>query len=86
MVVKDRVGRRRYLSFLAPDEGWSRRTFEQRLARPDWRLTVFEGRRGILRVPHTDQAAAAGALTTLGCEVLTVSGTILQAKRRTGLV
>lgn len=81
MVVKDKVGRRRYILFEAPDPAPSRRRFSQRIGDRSWKLTVYEDGKGILRVPHTEVDEARSFLEDLGGTPVTTSGTIKAAKR-----
>lgn len=85
MVVKDRVGRRRYIAFAAPKPTPSRHAFTQRIDRDGWRLTVYTEGIGILAVPHTEATDARAWLEAKGATPLTTSGTIKGAKRAAGV-
>lgn len=86
VVVKDDVGRRRYIAFTPPPDAPSRHALNSQLGDRAWRLTVYTDEVGILRVPHTDVDAARERLTDLGAEPVTTSGTIKTAKRRAGVL
>lgn len=86
MVVKDEVGRRRYIAFERPEAGLSRHELNRRLGPRPWRLTVYTDAVGILRVPHTDVEDARAQLVSLGATPLTTSGTIKAAKKRAGVL
>lgn len=81
MVVKDKAGRRRYILFDAPDPAPSRGGFSKRIGDRPWKLTVYTGDQGILRVPHTDVDDARAFLEAQGARPVTTSGTIKKAKQ-----
>lgn len=85
MVVKDKVGRRRYILFEAPDPAPPRRDLGHRIGDRPWKLTVYTGGQGILRVPHTEVDDARAFLEGIGATPVTTSGTIKAAKRAGGL-
>jgi RNase P/RNase MRP subunit POP5 len=85
VVVKDRVGRRRYILFEVPDQRPSRRAFSGDLPEPAWKLTVYTDELGILRVPHTEVEEARAYLEGIGAPTVTTSGTIRAAKEKGGL-
>ena len=96
MVVKDRVGRTRYIVFEIDQGGFTRSDFIRALnsasdaigLRPSPRLTVFDGRMGILKLPHTDQDDVRDLLPSIseiaGMKVkvrsVRTSGTLRKAK------
>lgn len=86
VTVKDRVGRRRYIAFRVPEPYPSRRELERLVVQGSWRLTAYEQGVAVLRVGHRDAAEARVSLAKAGLTPLTTSGTIRQAKRRSGLV
>lgn len=86
MVVKDEVGRRRYVAFQPPQPRPSRHDLNRRLGPRSWRLTVYTGEVGILRVPHDDAGRARSALEAEGATPLTTSGTIRAAKEHVGVL
>lgn len=85
MVVKDEVGRRRYIAFEPPEDLPPRHELNRQLGDRSWRLTVYTDEAGILRVPHTDVQDARDQLEALGATPVTTSGTIKRAKRRAGI-
>lgn len=86
VVVKDQVGRRRYIAFEPPQPRPSRHELNRRLGPRSWRLTVYTGEVGILRVPHVDAETARSSLAEEGATPLTTSGTIRAAKERAGVL
>ena len=82
VVVKDRVGRRRYILFQAGEPWPSRSDWSRTIGDRPWKLTVYEAGKGILRVPHTQVDAARAFLTGQGATTLTTSGTIKGCKAR----
>jgi RNase P/RNase MRP subunit POP5 len=96
MVVKDRVGRTRYMVFEIEPGGFTRRDFIRALnsasdamgLRPSPRLTVFDGRMGILKLTHTRQDDVRDLLPSItevaGMQVkvrsVRTSGTLRKAK------
>ena len=104
MTVKDRVGRNRYLGFLLESrDRVSREELGRALAEAaralggglSFQLTVYDGARGILRVPHRQKGEALqllGFVREAGREhrpvrfrpVIT-SGTIRKVKQRLGI-
>ncbi len=77
--------RHRYIAFEPPTPRPSRHAFNEQIGPRSWRLTVYEDDVGILQTPHTDAKDARDALENLGAEPITTSGTILQAKKRSGI-
>jgi RNase P/RNase MRP subunit POP5 len=96
MVVKDKVGRSRYIVFEIEPAGFERRDVIRALnsasersgLRPSPRLTIFDGRMGIVKVTHKEQAKVRALLPKISeiggskVKVRTVvtSGTLRKAK------
>ena len=85
MVVRDRVGRRRYIAFTTNGQRPSRTKLERELG-GRWKLTAYEDGYGILRVGHTEVATARSALEAAGAQPIVTSGTIRGARRKAGLL
>ncbi len=82
MVVRDRVGRKRYIVVLFPAEVSRReanRLLSERLSIP-FRLTYHAGRGGIVLVKHTDKERAIEEMNAGGLRTVKTSGTIRKAK------
>lgn len=77
--------RDRYIAFRPPEPRPSRHEMNVRLGDRSWRLTVYDGEVGILRVPHTAAREARRALEDEGASPITTSGTIHAAKKRAGV-
>ena len=105
MTVRDKSGRHRYIGFTVESqlrlgrEDISRALTDAGRVAPggpvQFNLTVFDGRRGIVKVPHLKKQAAIAALNSMNqagrdratVKVTTVltSGTICTVKARLGL-
>lgn len=105
MTVRDKAGRHRYIGFLVEARSRPGREDVQRALSEAGRLapggpvqfnlTVFDGRRGIVKVPHLRKGAAIEALVSiraLGRErapasvrTVVTSGTICTVKARMGI-
>lgn len=96
MVVKDRVGRPRYIVFEVEPDGLERRDMIRALneassragIRPSPRLTVFDGQKGIVRCNHREAGDVKHLLmgimqiggTDVTVRTLVTSGTVRKAK------
>jgi RNase P/RNase MRP subunit POP5 len=105
LTVRDKAGRPRYIGFTVDArvrpgrEDMSRALTEAGRVAPggpvQFNLTVFDGRRGIVKVPHTAKEAAIAALVAVKsagrerCPVkvatVVTSGTICTVKARMGI-
>lgn len=105
LTVRDRSGRHRYIGFVVESqhrpgrEDISRALSEAGRMAPggpvQFQLTVFDGRRGIVKVPHLRKEAAIAALnsirqagrdrSTASVRTVLASGTICTVKARLGL-
>ena len=104
MTVRDRTGRSRYIGFVVETgRGVGREELTRALGDSarvlgghfSFQLTVFEGGRGILRVPHRlklDSVLLLSSVRTIGRERIPVrirtvvtSGTIRKVKERMGI-
>ena len=105
MTVRDKVGRHRYIGFTVecrfrPGREDILRALSEagRLALGgpvQFNLTIFDGRRGIVKVPHTSKGAAIAALNSitkagmdqypLKVATIVTSGTICTVKERMGI-
>lgn len=105
MTVRDRSGRHRYIGFTVDAafrpgrEDISRALSEAGRVAPggpvQFNLTVFDGRRGIVKVPHTAKAPAIAALNAIrgigrdrapvSVRTVVTSGTICTVKARMGI-
>jgi RNase P/RNase MRP subunit POP5 len=105
LTVRDKVGRHRYIGFTveAPfrpgREDISRALSEAGRVAPggpvQFNLTVFDGKKGIVKVPHTAKAPAIAALNAIrgigrdrapvSVRTVVTSGTICTVKARMGI-
>lgn len=105
MTVRDRSGRHRYIGFTVEARArFGRMELQRALSEAgrvvrggpvQFNLTVFDGQRGIVRVPHTSKQAAIEAINSirgLGRErapatfrTVVTSGTICTVKARMGI-
>ena len=98
MTVKDKVGRHRWIGFLFESQ---RRLYREELARAlneasrlaaagPIQLIIFDGRKGIVKVPHINQQKAISVLSALrnaggvpvGIRTVVTSGVICKVKER----
>jgi RNase P/RNase MRP subunit POP5 len=105
MTVRDRSGRHRYIGFTV-EARWrvGREELQRALSEAgrvvrggpvQFNLTIFDGRRGIVKVPHTSKQAAIEAINSIrglgrdrapaAFRTVVTSGTICTVKARMGI-